>query len=126
MQREHRVPPTILVVDDFADMRSTLKIWLERRGYNVIEAKDGDEAIVFARLQHPALILMDIGMPSRSGISATYEIRKDPELSGIPIVAVTAYETAELQEDALSAGCIECLTKPVDTDKLEKLLHDLI
>ena len=117
--------PTILVVDDFEELRSTMRLWLEERGYGVLEAGDGEEAIKVARLEHPALILMDIGMPERSGLSATYEIRKDPELSDIPIVAVTAY-AIELHEDALNAGCVECLAKPVDTNELDKLLGILL
>ncbi len=118
--------PTILVADDFEDMRAMLRLWLERRGYQVVEALDGEKAIEIARNKHPDLILMDIDMPQRSGISATYKIRKDPELRGIPILAITAYETADLHEDALKAGCLECLTKPVDTKRLEKLMRRLL
>jgi CheY-like chemotaxis protein len=125
MQRENNKTPTILVVDDFEELRSTLRLWLEQRGYQVVEAEDGDDAIEVARLEHPALILMDIGMPGRSGLSATYKIRKDPDLSDIPIVAITAY-AAELHADALKAGCVECLAKPVDTDQLDKLLGILL
>ena len=54
--------PTILVVDDFEELRSTLRLWLEQRGYKVVEAGDGEEAIEVARLEHPVLILMDLGM----------------------------------------------------------------
>ena len=115
----------ILVVDDFEELRTTLRLWLEHRGHRVVEAADGDEALEVARQLHPALILMDIGMPERSGLSATYKIRKDPGLKDVPIVAVTAYG-AELREDALKAGCVECLTKPVDTDALDKLLDTLL
>lgn len=118
--------PTILVVDDFEDMRSLLRHWLERRGYTVVEAVDGDEAIEIASREYPALILMDIGMPNRSGISATYKIRKNPALRGIPIVAVTAYESTDVHEDALKAGCVKCLTKPIDSDDLDELLSSLL
>jgi CheY-like chemotaxis protein len=118
--------PTILVVDDFEDMRSLLRHWLERRGYNVMEAVDGDEAIEVACRERPALILMDIGMPHRSGISATYKIRKLPDLNDTPIVAVTAYDAADLHEDALKAGCIRCLTKPIDSNELGELLSSLL
>ena len=121
MQEKNKNSPTVLVVDDFEELRSTLRIWLEERGYRVVEAGDGEEAIEIARLEHPDLILMDIGMPERSGLSATYKIRKDPDLSDIPIVAVTGY-AVELHEDALKAGCVECLGKPVDLDKLDRLL----
>lgn len=118
--------PTILVADDFEDMRTMLRFWLERLGYHVVEALDGEKAIEIARAKRPDLILMDIDMPQRSGVSATYKIRKDPELCGIPIVAITAYETADLHEDALKAGCLECLTKPIDTNRLEKILRRLL
>ena len=118
--------PTILIVDDFEDMRSLLRHWLERRGYKVVEAGDGDEAIEVARRERPALILMDIGMPQRSGVSATYKIHKVPELSGTPIVAVTAYGAGDLHEDALKAGCVKCLTKPIDSDELDQLLSSLL
>ncbi len=116
---------TILIVDDFEELRSTLRLWLEQRGYEVVEARDGDEAIKVAHRAQPDLILMDIGMPERSGISATYKIRKDPDLSEIPIVAITAFG-GELRADALKAGCVECLAKPLDTDELYKLLATLL
>ena len=124
MQGTKNKTRTILVVDDFDELRSTLRLWLEQRGYEVVEARDGDEAIEVAHREHPALILMDIGMPERSGISATYKIRKDPDLSEIPIVAITAFGE-ELRADALKAGCVECLAKPLDTDELHKLLGRL-
>ncbi|HEY6119016.1 MAG TPA: response regulator [Pyrinomonadaceae bacterium] len=118
--------PIILVVDDFEDIRLTLRHWLEKRGYRVVEAEDGDKAIEVARQVHPALILMDIGMPERSGISATYKIRKDPEMDGTLIVAITGYQSADLREDALTAGCVACLTKPVDLGELDKLVSSLL
>jgi CheY-like chemotaxis protein len=118
--------PTVLVVDDFEDMRYLLRHWLERRGYKVVEAVDGDEAIEVARCEHPALILMDIEMPHRSGISAAYKIRKLPELNGTHIVAITAYEAVDLHEEALKAGCVKCLTKPIDSDELDQALSSLL
>ncbi len=125
MQDTDNSTHTILVVDDFEELRTTVKMWLEKRDYKVVEARDGEQAIEVARREHPALILMDIGMPERSGLSATYQIRKDPNLSHIPIVAVTAFG-AELRADALKAGCVECLDKPLDTDQLHKLLGSLL
>jgi two-component system cell cycle response regulator DivK len=126
MDRENSNAPTVLVVDDFEDMRSILRLWLEKRGYRVVEAHDGEDALHVARIEHPDVILMDIGMPRRSGISATYKIRKDPELKGVPVVAITAYETVDLHEAAIKAGCVECLCKPIDDDKLGDLLSALL
>ena len=118
--------PTVMVVDDCDEYRSVLKLWLQTKGYQVIEAGDGDEASVNASEEHPDLILMDIGMPYRSGISATYRIRKDPNLRDIPIIAITGFTADDLREDALKAGCIECLTKPVDTLYLANLIERLL
>jgi len=113
---------TILIADDFEEIRAILRMWLERRGYQVLEATDGEKAIEMAGSQRPDLILMDIAMPHRSGISAAYRIRKQAELRDIPIVAMTAYDTAELHDDAFDAGCNEYLTKPIDKEKLENVL----
>lgn len=113
---------TILIADDFEEMRAILRLWLERRGYQVLEASDGEKALEMAGSQHPDLILMDIAMPHRSGISAAYGIRKQAKLRDIPIVAMTAYDSAELYDDAVKAGCSEYLTKPIDNEKLENVL----
>ena len=118
--------PTVLVVDDFDDMRTILRLWLERRGYRVVEAADGENALQVARQERPGVILMDIGMPRRSGISAAYKIKKDPELHRIPIVAITAYETEDLHDAAMEAGCVGCLCKPVDGVELHALLRKLL
>lgn len=118
--------PTVLVVDDFDDMRTALRLWLEKWGYRVVEAADGEKALQVAREEHPGVILMDIGMPLRSGISAAYKIKKDPELQRIPIVAITAYETEDLHEAAMEAGCVNCLCKPVDDIELHALLENLL
>lgn len=116
---------TVLVVDDFEEMRSTLRLWLEARGYRVVEADDGEKAIEVAHLERPDLIFMDIGMPERSGISSTYKILKDPELNKIPIVALSAYADT-LYAEALKAGCVECLSKPINTEELDELLSNLL
>lgn len=126
MVRKNNQVRTVLVVDDFEDMRSILRLWLEKRGYRVVEAHDGEHACQVARIEHPDVILMDIGMPRRSGISATYKIRKDPKLKGVPVIAITAYETIDLHEAAIKAGCVECLCKPIDDNKLGDLLTALL
>lgn len=117
---------TILVVDDYEEIRFLLRKVLEISGYRVVEATNGQEAVERAQHEHPDLILMDLCMPQRSGISAVYSIRKRPELRNVPIVAVTAYATADLHLDALKAGCIEYVTKPIDLDQLKNLLGNLL
>jgi CheY-like chemotaxis protein len=115
-----------MVVDDSDEYRSVLRLWLQTKGYQVIEAADGDEATVNASEEHPDLILMDIGMPHRSGISATYRLRKDPILRDIPIIAITGFTSDDLHQEALKAGCIDCLTKPVDIHYLANLIQRLL
>ena len=125
MQRQG-TGPTIMVVDDDEDVRSLMRKWLEMNGSRVVEAKDGDEAVEIAQQEHPRLIVMDIGLPQRSGISATYRIRSHPELQAVPIVVITAYDSAELRDDALKAGCNDYLIKPIDIDQLKDVLNRLL
>src|SRR5689334_11417400 len=82
--------PTILVVDDFDDTRLLLRTWLERRGFRVIEAEDGLEAVKRATNELPDLIIMDMEMPQLDGLSATRRIRQVNNLGSVPIVAVSA------------------------------------
>src|ERR1044071_3844689 len=81
---------TVLVVDDFDDTRLLLRTWFERRGFRVIEAQDGIEAIRRAETESPDLIIMDMQMPQLDGLAATRRIRSVTELGSVPIVAVSA------------------------------------
>jgi CheY-like chemotaxis protein len=125
MKDADRRPRTILVVDDMPEMRLALKDWLEGRGYEVVEAEDGDRAVEIAQNSLPGLILMDVDLPRRSGISAVYLIRKNPRLRDVPIVAMTAHTATGLHQSAIKAGCLDVLAKPINTDRLKKLLDDL-
>ncbi|PYS50712.1 MAG: hypothetical protein DMF68_06370 [Acidobacteria bacterium] len=119
-------PPTILVVEDFEDNRFMMRRLLEMSGYRVIEAINGEEAIDLACREKPGLILMDLSLPQLDGLAATRRIRQHPELSNVPIVAVSAHDTADFHADALSAGCNDYVTKPIDFDQLEALLARLL
>lgn len=117
---------TILVADDLDDSRAALRRWLERRGYRVLEAADGSAAYEAAREHLPDLVIMDIAMPVRSGLSAAHRLRKDPSTAGIPVVAVTAYSSDDFREDAEKAGCVGFLTKPLDLAQLDAMLKGLL
>lgn len=121
-----QVPPTILVVEDFEDNRFMMRRLLEMSGYRVIEAINGEEAIDLASRELPGLILMDLSLPQLDGLAATRRIRQHPELRKVPIVAVSAHDTADFHADALAAGCNEYVTKPIDFDQLEALLARLL
>ena len=119
-------PPTILVVEDFEDNRFMMRRLLEMSGYHVLEAVNGEEAISLACSELPSLILMDLSLPQLDGLAATRRIRQHTHLSGVPIVAVSAHDTADFHADALAAGCNDYVTKPIDFDQLEALLNRLL
>lgn len=104
-------PKTVLVVEDFDDVRDAMRILVELQGYRVVTASDGREAVEKARQYHPDLILMDIAMPLVDGIEATKRIKSDESVSSIPIVAVTSF-SRQYHDEALEAGCSRVLEKP--------------
>jgi len=117
---------TIMVVEDFEDNRFMMRRLLEMTGYNVIEAVNGEEAVEMAFRERPSLILMDLSLPLLDGLAATRRIRELPELNHVPIVAVSAHDTADFHADALAAGCNDYVTIPIDFDELEQLLERVI
>jgi CheY-like chemotaxis protein len=119
-------PVTIMVVEDFEDNRFMMRRLLEMSGYRVLEAINGEEAVEIARREHPSLILMDLSLPLLDGLAATRRIRQVKELRQVPIVAVSAHDTADFHADALAAGCNDYVTKPIDFDQLEALLNRLL
>jgi len=120
------VRPTILVVDDFDDTRWLLRTWLERRGFRVIEAENGLEAISEAQTEAPDLIIMDLQMPELDGLAATRQIRGVAKLAVVPIVAVSAYGAEQFRGPALQAGCNEYVSTPFDPADLERLIRSYV
>src|SRR5688500_20369785 len=96
---------TILVVDDFDDTRLLLRTWLGKKGYRIVEAENGNQAVSQAESQRPDLIIMDVEMPELDGLSATRKIRALPHSQRLPIVAVSAYGADQFRNEALAAGC---------------------
>ena len=117
---------TILVVDDFDDTRLLLRTWLERRGFRVIEAENGIEAVDFAKRESPDLIIMDMEMPQLDGLSATRRIRQQADIPAVPIVAVSAYGADQFRELALAAGCDEYVSTPFEPVALERIIRSLM
>lgn len=110
----------ILVVDDNEMNLMLLKALLERRGYDVHTASDGAEARAKIRALRPRMVLMDIQLPEVDGLQLTREIKSDPELTSIRVVAVTSYAMKGDREKALAAGCDGYITKPIDTRSLPR------
>ena len=108
----------ILVVDDSEDMRALLQRLLERAGYRVVVAEDGQASLTQAKLYHPALILMDMSLPDMDGWEAVEHLRKMREFRTIPIIAVTAHVSPQDEERAMIVGCTSHVGKPFDTKVL--------
>lgn len=119
-------PPVVMVVEDFEDNRFMMRRLLEMSGYHVLEAINGEEAVELAHRERPQLILMDLSLPQLDGLAATRRIRQHADLRDVPIVAVSAHDTADFHADALAAGCNDYVTKPIDFDQLEALLNRLL
>ncbi|HXM33993.1 MAG TPA: response regulator [Pyrinomonadaceae bacterium] len=122
----NRKRPRVLLVEDYEDNRLMMKHLLEMSGYRVLEATNGEQAIKLAKLEIPDLILMDLSLPQVDGLSATRQIRTYPHLRDVPIVAVSAHDTADFHAEALASGCNEYVTKPIDFGQLETLIHSLM
>lgn len=123
MPEYHR--PRILLVEDSEDNRLMMKRLLEMSGYEVMEAVNGEQAINKAQSTSPDLILMDLSLPRVDGLAATRCIRGMPALKKVPIVVVSAHDTADFHAEALASGCNEYVTKPIDFGQLELLLKRL-
>jgi signal transduction histidine kinase len=116
----------ILVVDDDEVNSMTVSSYLKAKGYRILLAKDGQEAIALTKAHKPDLILMDIQMPVMDGLEATRQIRLDPNLVNIPIIALTALAMAGDREECLSVGANEYLTKPVKLKELVVTIKSLL
>jgi len=117
---------TVLVAEDSDDLRALMKTVLQMKGYRVTEAADGRQAVESALLEHPDLILMDLSMPVMDGWEATRQLRRYELTREVPIVAVSAHCREEQRELAISAGCDECIPKPVDYEALDRMLARLL
>jgi CheY-like chemotaxis protein len=117
---------TILIVDDFDDTRLLLRTWLQKKGYHVVEAENGVQAVAEAESQQPDLIIMDVEMPELDGLAATRKIRNLAGSQEVPIVVVSAYGADQFKDDALAAGCNAYVSTPFEPDELEKLIETLI
>ena len=118
---------TILLVEDNELNREMLSRRLQRRGYKVLIATDGDTSISIAQANAPDLILMDMSLPVVDGWEATRRMKADRTLQHIPVIALTAHAMANDRDKALEAGCDDYDTKPIDLSrllgKIENLLH---
>ncbi len=121
-----RTRPLVLVTDDDADTRELFRTMLGLRGFAVIEASDGEQAVSLAESERPDLILMDLHLPVLDGVEAACLLREHGEFNDVPIVAITAHDSADSRADAADCGFDEYVTKPIDFDHLEPLIDRLL
>lgn len=116
----------ILLIEDNELNRDMLSRRLQKRGYHVVMAVDGEQGVAAALSEAPALILMDMSLPGIDGWEATRRIKAAPQTCRIPIIALTAHAMPIDREKALAVGCDDFDTKPVELprllDKIETLL----
>ena len=117
---------TILIVEDNEMNRDMLSRRLERRGYAVLLAVDGENGIDMARANVPDLILMDMSLPVMDGWEATRRLKSDDALKQIPVIALTAHAMANDREKALEAGCDDYDTKPIELPRLLAKMEALL
>jgi two-component system cell cycle response regulator DivK len=110
--------PKILLVEDNEMNRDMLSRRLERRGYQVFIAVDGQQGVDMAQTETPDLILMDMSLPVLDGWEASRRLKGEAKTRGIPIIALTAHAMAGDREKALEAGCNDYDTKPIELPRL--------
>jgi CheY-like chemotaxis protein len=118
MASESTKKPLVLVVDDFADNREMYSEYLTFSGYDVIEAKNGKEALEAAQSRAPDIIIMDLSLPVMDGWEATRRLKADDRTRRIPVVALTGHALAGHSQGAREAGCDSFLAKPCLPDQL--------
>jgi CheY-like chemotaxis protein len=115
----------ILYVEDNEDNVFMLKNRLTRAGHTVVIANDGAQGVAMASSERPDIILMDLSLPVLDGWQATRQIKAAPDTKHIPVIALTAHAMAGDREKALSAGCDDFDTKPVELARLLGKIKDL-
>jgi len=116
----------ILLIEDNEMNRDMLTRRLQKQGYEMVTAVDGEEGVAKAQAEGPALILMDMSLPGIDGWEATRRLKAAPETRKIPIIALTAHAMSDDREKALAAGCDDFDTKPVELPRLLSKIQELL
>jgi two-component system, cell cycle response regulator DivK len=116
----------IVLVEDNEDNRDMLSRRLTRKGYEVLIAVNGEEAVELVKKEQPALVLMDISLPLMDGFEATRRLKSTDATKNIPIVALTAHAMSGDREKAIDAGCDDYDVKPVELTRLLSKIENLL
>jgi DNA-binding response OmpR family regulator len=116
----------VLICDDEDVLRTLVRTCLTRRGFEVLEAQDGDEAVEAIRSEQPDLVLLDLMMPGRTGLEVLEAVQADAALSAIPVLMLTARTLEADHVAALGAGARSFLPKPFTLAELDAAVDDLL
>jgi two-component system, cell cycle response regulator DivK len=117
---------TILFAEDQLDFLAVNKLFLERHGYRVVAAEDGEQAVQAAQECRPDVIVMDFSMPRMDGIRATAVLKTRPETRDIPVLMLTAHSYGSVGRRAREAGCVAVISKPCDPKRVLTEVESLI
>jgi CheY-like chemotaxis protein len=118
--------PLILVVDDVPDNRDVVAHFLRFKKYDVVEAEDGETALLIARERLPDAVVMDLALPKMSGYEVTQRLKADGKTKHIPVIALTATSSVDGEERAIASGCALYLTKPCPHSRLETAVRSCL
>ena len=116
----------ILIVEDNSPNMRLIEMVLRARGYILLKATDGEEALDMAMRERPDLIIMDIQLPKLNGLEVTMKLRETPALSHIPVIAVTAHAMTGDKERFIDGGCDAYLSKPINTRELPGVIAQML
>jgi CheY-like chemotaxis protein len=119
-----RITPTILIAEDSRDGREMLQVLLGLKGYSVLAAADGKEAVEVALENLPDLILLDLELPGLDGLSVARDLRSHSDFKNIPIIVLSGHDPTKHKQSAIEAGCTDYLLKPLDFQRLDEILQN--
>ncbi len=120
------MPKKVLIVDDEPNIVVSVEFLMQREGYDVVTASDGQEAIDLLADTRPDLMILDVMMPRKNGFEVCAEVRADPGLTGMPILMLTAKGREAEMKKGLSLGADAYITKPFSTHELVVKVHELL
>ena len=124
--KPQRTTPTILIAEDSRESREMLEVLLGLKGYSVLTADDGQRAVDVALESFPDLIILDLELPRLDGLSVARGLRRHSNFRNVPIIILSGHDPMEHKQSALDVGCTDYLLKPLDFEKLDEILKNIV
>lgn len=113
----------VLIADDEEDIKTVVQLFLESKGYDIITAYDGLDALDKVKSEKPDVVLLDIMMPLIDGFEVCNRMKDSPEMAHIPVIMMSASTHAESKQRGLDAGAVDYIIKPFEPEELEQVLE---